>query len=136
MDLLPLRLLPGDDLRAALEAAVAARAVGGAFVLAGIGSLSRAGLRFAGAAEPQRIDADLEVLTLSGSIAGNGSHLHITLARADGSVLAGHVAPGCIVRTTAEVLLALLPGWELRREHDAATGYDELVVRMQQDPHA
>lgn len=36
---------------------------------------------------------------------------------------------GCTVRTTAEVLLALLPDWRLSREPDAATGYDELVVR-------
>ena len=27
------------------------------------------------------------------------------------------------------VLLALLPEWTFRREHDALTGYDELVVR-------
>lgn len=44
-------------------------------------------------------------------------------------VLGGHVAPGCLVRTTAEVLLALLPAWQFARESDAATGYDELVVR-------
>ena len=41
----------------------------------------------------------------------------------------GHVAPGCIVRTTAEVLLALLPDWAFAREHCALTGYDKLVVR-------
>jgi hypothetical protein len=33
------------------------------------------------------------------------------------------------VRTTAEILLALLPEWEFVREPDAATGYDELVAR-------
>jgi len=44
-------------------------------------------------------------------------------------VLGGHVAAGSIVRTTAEVLPALLPVWEFAREPDAATGYDELVVR-------
>lgn len=41
----------------------------------------------------------------------------------------GHVAPGCIVLTTAEVLLALLPDWQFAREPDAVTGYDELVVQ-------
>lgn len=35
----------------------------------------------------------------------------------------------CIVRTTAEVLLALLPEWEFAREPDALRGCDELVVR-------
>ena len=53
----------------------------------------------------------------------------MALSTATGEVLGGHVAPGCIVRTTAEVLLALLPAWEFGREPDATTGYDELVVR-------
>lgn len=44
------------------------------------------------------------------------------------------MAYGCIVRTTAEVLLALLPDWRFNREHDAATGYDELVVQPASQP--
>jgi hypothetical protein len=126
---LPVRLAPGDDLRAALEAAVAAHGGSAGFVLAGIGSLSAARIRFAGAEQSQVLGGDLEILTLSGSIAANGSHLHISVADASGRVLGGHVAPGCTVRTTAEVLLALLPGWRFAREHDAATGYAELVLR-------
>jgi predicted DNA-binding protein with PD1-like motif len=43
---------------------------------------------------------------------------------------AAFVLSGCIVLTTAEVLLALLPEWQFTREPDAATGYDELVVRV------
>ena len=57
-----------------------------------------------------------------------GAHLHASLADADGRVLGGHVAPGCIVRTTAEVLLALLDDVRFTREPDAATGYAELHV--------
>jgi len=53
----------------------------------------------------------------------------MALSTATGEVFGGHVAPGCIVRTTAEVLLALLPEWEFARELEALTGYDELVVR-------
>jgi predicted DNA-binding protein with PD1-like motif len=75
MKTLPIRLTPGQDLRAALEAAVLAHHCRAAFVLG------------------------------------------------------GHVAPGCIVLTTAEVLLALLPDWQFTREPDALTGYDELVTR-------
>jgi predicted DNA-binding protein with PD1-like motif len=37
---LPVRLLPGDDLRARLEAIVGERGIAAAFVLSGIGSLS------------------------------------------------------------------------------------------------
>lgn len=125
----PERLRPGDDLRLALEAVVRARGASAAFVLAGIGSLRGARLRLAGAEQPILVAGDLELLTLSGSIAANGSHLHMSFADAGGRVLGGHVAPGCIVRTTAEVLLQLLPGWDFQREPDAATGWAELVIR-------
>ena len=129
MKTLPIRLASGQDLRQAIEAAVRNQGCRAAFVLSGIGSLSTAGLRFAGADQPRRLTGDMEILSLSGSVANNGSHLHMALSTATGEVMGGHVAPGCIVRTTAEVLLALLPEWEFARESDAATGYDELVVR-------
>ena len=130
MEPLPLRLLPADDLRRALEAAVSARGAGAAFVLAGIGSLSVTRLRLAGAPAPIVLEGDVEILTLSGSIGGGAaSHLHISVADASGRVLGGHVAYGCSVRTTAEVLLALLPQWHFARTPDPATGYDELSIR-------
>ena len=133
MKTLPIRLTPGQDLRAALEAAVQSHHCRAAFVLSGIGSLSTAGLRFAGAEQPTRLTGDMEILTLSGTLAldgaRTGSHLHMALSTSTGQVLGGHVAAGCIVRTTAEVLLALLPEWQFAREPDAATGFDELVVR-------
>ena len=133
MKTFPIRLAPGQDLRAALEAAVHSQNVRAAFVLSGIGSLATAGLRMAGAGQPMRLTEDMEILTLSGTVAVDGgktsSHLHMAVSTASGQVLGGHVAPGCIVRTTAEVLLALLPDWQFTREPDALTGYDELVVR-------
>ena len=124
---LPLRLRPGDDLRRAIEAAL--QPYGAAFVMQGIGSLSVACLRFAGRPRPEELVGDIEILTLAGSVSPDGAHLHMTIADADGRVLGGHVAPGCIVRTTAELLVALLPAFAFGREVDAATGYPELAIR-------
>jgi len=129
MRTLPLRLQPGDDLRRALEDAVRGEGCEAAFVLSGIGSLSDAELRLAGAKDSLSLHEDLEVLALSGSIAVGASHLHVSVSGSTGEVRGGHVGYGSIVRTTAEVLLGLLPGWRFTRERDAATGYDELVVR-------
>ena len=131
----PIRLTPGQDLRAALEAAVLGQNCSAAFGLSGIGSLSTAGIRLAGAAQPTRLTGSMEILTLSGTVAvaddGKTSpHMRMAISTATGQVLGGHVAPGCIVLTTAEVLLALLPDWQFTREPDAATGYDELVIRV------
>lgn len=126
---LPLRLAPGQDLRSAIEAAVAASGAQAAFVLQGIGSLDGARLRFAGLPQPSTLEGDLEILTLAGSVAAGGAHLHMSVSDAHGQVTGGHVAPGCMVRTTAEILLALLPGHAFSREYDARTGYPELTVR-------
>lgn len=129
MDTLPLRLSPGEDLRAALVAAVASRGQGAAFVIAGIGSLSDARLRLAAADEATVVAGPSEILTLSGTLGVDHAHLHMSVSDAQGRVWGGHLLPGCCVRTTAEVLIAWLPDWRFTRELDAASGYPELVLR-------
>lgn len=130
MHAFPLRLLPGDDVRAAIEAAVHGKEAAAAFVVQGIGSLSVARLRYAGQPAPTELRADLEILTLAGTVSPDGAHLHMSVSGPDGMVRGGHVAPGCIVRTTAELLIALLPGHAFARELDIATGYPELAIRQ------
>ncbi len=129
MKTLPLRLNPGADLRAALSTALSAFHGEAAFVVAGVGSLCEARLRFAGREELQCVMGDLELLTLSGTLGAGGPHLHASLSDAEGRVFGGHVAPGCIVRTTAEVLLAVLDDATFVREPDPSTGYAELIIR-------
>ena len=129
MRFLPLRLLPGVDLRLALEQAAASQFTQAAFVVAGIGSLAQGNLRYAGNATESPIDGPLEILSLSGTLSSSGAHLHMSVSDAAGHVNGGHVCYGNTVRTTAELLLAPLEGWSLTREHDPATGFNELVVR-------
>lgn len=128
-ELLSVRLAPGADLRRALEQALADSAQEAAFVVAGIGSLHEASVRYAGAAQAVMLPGPWEILSLSGSLSVSGAHLHVTLSDASGSVCGGHLGYGSTVRTTAEVLIALLPDWTLTRAPDAATGFDELVIR-------
>ena len=124
----PMRLLPGDDLRTRIEAIAREQHIAAAFVVCGIGSLSRAAIRLAGAPRPEIHDGDIEIVSLSGTISQDGAHLHAAVADASGRVFGGHVARGCCVRTTAEILIAELPGWIFSRERDDTTGYPELVM--------
>lgn len=129
----PLRLHPGDDLRRAIESTVHAQGLQAAFVLSGIGSLRPARIRLAGAEDDTVIDRDTELLSLAGSIGAGGSHLHLSVADDRGQVVGGHASYGCIVRTTAELLLVLLPDWRFAREFDPSTGWAELRITQRGD---
>jgi len=134
MQAYPLRLSPGDDVRTAIEDVLRQRASHAAFVLQGIGSLSVAQLRFAGADAATELPGDLEIVTLAGSVSPDGAHLHMSVSDARGQVFGGHVARGCKVRTTAELLIALLPDHRFSRVLDPHTGFMELSIGS--EPHA
>jgi predicted DNA-binding protein with PD1-like motif len=76
----------------------------------------------------ETLAGDFEILGLGGSLPPDGPHLRIAVADAAGKVTGGHMGPGCVVRTTAEVLVMLLPGHRFSRETGPATGYKELFV--------
>ena len=97
-------------------------------MISAVGSLSVAQLRLAGASEATLIRGDLELLSLSGTLSRDGAHLHIAVANSTGSVIGGHLCPGSLVRTTAELVIGLLPEWRFRRELDPTTGYAELRI--------
>ncbi len=128
-ELVPLRLHPGDDLRAALLKFVTERRSGPAFILAGIGSLGDARLRFAGESAESVVPGPLEIISLSGSVTPSGIHMHMAVSDRSGNLVGGHVCAGNVVRTTVEAVLAFVPEWDMSREFDSATGYDEHLVR-------
>ena len=75
MQFLPIRLSPGADLRRALEEVVGSQGTDSAFVVAGIGSLVEASLRYAGEAKECTLAGPLEVVSVSGSLSPMGAHL-------------------------------------------------------------
>ncbi|HSZ50630.1 MAG TPA: PPC domain-containing DNA-binding protein [Caulobacteraceae bacterium] len=138
-----IRLTPGTDLKEALARLTKEHALRAGCILSCVGSLSRARLRMPGAfgeAEVFRsFDEPMEVVSLTGTLSLDGLHLHISLARADGACVGGHLVGGCIVNTTAELVIGELDEVEFRRLPDPATGYRELSVQSRRpdgDPSA
>ena len=126
------RLRPGSDLRAELRRLIEAEGLRAGCILTCVGSLSRARLRAPGSAGEAELvrtyDEPMEIVSATGTLGVGGLHVHVSLARRDGSCVGGHLLEGCIVHTTAELVIGELEGVEFRREPDAATGYRELVV--------
>lgn len=123
-----LRLTPGQDLKQALQTFAQAQALEAGIILTALGSFTQASLRFAAAADATVIEGPLELISLSGTLSRHGMHLHGAIADAQGRVYGGHVLPGCIIRTTAEIAIASLPNLRLHRQSDPQTGYLELVI--------
>jgi len=126
------RLGPGADLKRALVSLVRADGLQAAFIATCVGSLVRARLRLPSAAgEPDEVlslGGPMEIVSLTGTLSPEGLHLHIALARRDGQCVGGHVVDGCIVHTTAELVLGELTDLAFRRPTDGETGHHELSI--------
>jgi predicted DNA-binding protein with PD1-like motif/glutaredoxin len=104
---LPLHLGPGSDLRASLEQ-VAIEADASGFVLGVVGDLSRAAFQCPGRAEPTVLEGHLEIITLQGTVAPQGVHLHLSLSDGDCQVWGGHLEHGSQVLRGADLLVGFL----------------------------
>jgi predicted DNA-binding protein with PD1-like motif/ribonuclease HI len=122
------RLQPGQDLKQEICRITEQEKISAGCILSTVGSLSRAVLRFAGRGEGMTLTDDYEILSLNGTLSPDGVHLHLTIADENGQVLGGHLLDGCIIRTTTEIIIGVLPDLAFHRELDPATGYRELVV--------
>ena|ERR1700723_2466976 len=126
------RLTPGADLRAELERLTRELSLGAGCILTCVGSLAHARLRMPGAAGEaetfRTFEGPMEIVSLTGTIGPDGPHVHISLAQSDGACVGGHLVPGCLVHTTAELVIGELPDVDFRRVPDPATGYSELAV--------
>lgn len=105
---LPLHLGPGSDLRASLEQ-LAIEAGASGFVLGVVGDLSQAAFQCPGLEEPTVLQGHLEIITLQGTVAPQGVHLHLSLSDGDCQVWGGHLEHGSLVLRGADLLVGFLP---------------------------
>lgn len=126
----PLRLCPGQDLKQELEHFARQQLLQAGFVLTAIGSLSQATLRLADQTGDHLLAERLEILALNGSLCADGLHLHLTVADSQGKTWGGHLRPGCLIYTTAEIVLADSLAHRFSRQPDPTTGYLELQIEQ------
>ena len=122
------RFTPGEDLRDAIERLAHEHHVEAGCILSAVGSLTVATLRLAGAETFSKFTGSFEIVSLSGTIAPSGVHLHLSVAGAEGKAIGGHLVHGCVVHTTVEIVVADMAGVRFARLPDATTGYKELNI--------
>lgn len=122
------RLSPGADLQQSLQAFAESYAVTAGCILTTVGSLQQASLRFAGQDSATVLTDRFEIVSLVGTLSRSGLHLHLAIADSQGQTLGGHVMPGCLIYTTAEIVVGILPELTFQRQLDDQTGYRELAI--------
>ena len=123
------RLHRGDDLLCRIRELAEEHQIEAGVLLSGVGCLLRGRVRDAGGVRLRQIDEPCEIVSLNGTVSRTRCHLHIALSGEDLSTLGGHLVEGCIINTTCELVIGVLDGWEIAREYDAETGYDELIFK-------
>ena len=123
------RLTRGQDLYGEIERYVRLHHMTAGAVLSGVGCVSRWEVRDASGITIRSGVEDVEIVSLTGTVSDAGCHLHVSFSREDLSVFGGHLRPGCLVNTTAEIVLVELEDVSFTREPDPQTGYEELVIR-------
>jgi uncharacterized protein len=123
-----LRLRPGNDLRLSIEKFAAENDIKAGWIVTGVGSLTGYSIRFANKKNPVTRDSFFEIISLSGTVSVNGCHLHISIADDKGTTIGGHLLNGCIIYTTAEIVVTESAKYIFKREKDDVTGWKELRI--------
>jgi len=129
------RLKPGQDLFDSIESFVKDQQIQAGCVLSAVGSLTHATLRLANREYFNEYEGHFEIVSITGTVAVSGSHIHIAISDGDGATIGGHLVSGCKIYTTAEIALAVFEDVIYARELlENDSGYEELVVRENPTP--
>ena len=123
------RLKPGEDLRSGIEKIVREKDIRAGWVATSSGSLTDYAIRFANQPGASSGSGHFEIVSLTGTVSVNGSHLHLSISDSTGRTIGGHLSPGCKIYTTAEIVLMYSDKYTFTREKDGSTPWEELQVR-------
>jgi len=127
------RLHCGQDLMLEIKRLAKDKRIKAGVILSAVGCVSKVKVRDAGGVSLRELEENCEIVSLMGTVSEIRTHLHISLAREDLSVIGGHLVEGCIINTTCELVIGELEGWEYGIEQDCETGYDEITFHLNQE---
>jgi predicted DNA-binding protein with PD1-like motif len=122
------RLKPGMDLKKEIQAYVEANGIEAGWISCGVGSLTKYHIRFANQNVGSKGAGHFEIVSLTGTVSVNGSHLHLAVSDSTGRTRGGHLLDDNLVYTTAEIVIMEDPAILFKREKDGTTEWPELQV--------
>jgi predicted DNA-binding protein with PD1-like motif len=123
------RLKPGQDLKKEIEGFVKNNKIEAGWIATCVGSLTHYNIRFANEPEGSSGEGHFEIVSLTGTLSVNGSHLHISVSDSTGKTTGGHLLDNNIVYTTAEIVIQQTGDLNFTREKDGTTPWEELQIK-------
>ena len=123
------RLKPGQLLKEEIQKLVNEKHINAGWISTCVGSLTQYNIRFANQQGTGSATGHFEIVSLTGTVSVNGSHLHIAVSDSTGKTIGGHLAENNIIYTTAEIVILSGNQFEFTREQDGTTPWEELQVR-------
>lgn len=127
------RLKPGQDLKTGIQNLVSEKQIKAGWVSTCVGSLTDYNIRFANQPEGSSDSGYFEIVSLTGTVSVNGSHLHVSISDSTGKTIGGHLLEGCKIYTTAEIIILSSNDFIFKREKDGTTPWEELQVEKLKD---
>lgn len=128
------RLKPGQDLKQEIQKLVTEKQIKAGWISTCVGSLANYTIRFANQPEGSSDSGHFEIVSLTGTVSTNGSHIHISISDSTGKTIGGHLMDGCRIYTTAEIVIQSNSDFEFKREKDGSTPWEELQIRPARKP--
>ena len=125
-----IRLHPGDDIKLKLSEFVKDNKIKAGYIITCVGSLKQATIRLSNRNETQTWKETFEITSLTGTLSPDGNHIHLSIADKDGKMIGGHMMDGCLVYTTAEIIVGESPDLTFSREQDSVTTHKELKIAI------
>ena len=128
------RIKPGQDLIKSIEKIVKENHIKAGWISTCVGSLTDYNIRFANQPNTSKGNGHFEIVSLTGTVAENGSHLHISISDGTGKTIGGHLSEDCIIYTTAEIVICSSSQYIFKRAKDGTTPWDELQIETIRQP--
>ena len=123
------RLKPGQDLKQEIEKYTTEKHIEAGWIITCVGSLTQKNIRYANKPGGTKENGHFEIVSLTGTVSINGSHLHISVSDSTGKTIGGHLVDNNIVYTTAEIVIGEGKQLLFTRENDGTTPWEELQVK-------
>lgn len=124
-----LRLDKGDDIKRSLEQFAAKHTIPSGSLLTCVGSVQNLAVRYAMKNTIDTIRGPLEIVSVTGTIASSGVHVHMAAGDNNGNVQGGHLEYGTHVMMTAEIIIMVYPSIVFKRQIDEKTGFPVLQIQ-------